>query len=445
MIQPASPLNHGLTSIGLKESFRPHSMPSDATPAAKSAPGPSVFLSYASADRAAARALRDTLVSAGLDVWLDEEELAGGEAWDTKIRNQIRTCTYFMPVISTTTEARREGYFRREWRLAVERTLDLADDVMCLVPVVIDDTRDTSARVPEKFLTVQWLRVPGGAATPELRQLADKLVAGDALADPPAPAVEPTPRSERKDRKAAPAPPPPFPVFPAYPEPGHHFRFLYNIVLWAGHMVHALWMRLPRMVRVVASVVIVFNVISWAFRESRGPDYSRGQKSDAAAEIAKEVAANLAGKKDEPASDTIKSLVGAAAHALQAGRPLAVVTFGGTGNDGATYAQDTFTETFKLLQPTGQVGLSPIPLEADDDDDDALARGTKLESQFVLTGFARRAAPGEPLLFTAKLYHVKQRTVVWSETFDAAQADAITAARRVAEAVRSRALPAAKP
>ncbi len=420
-------------------------MSSDAIPAARSAPGPSVFLSYASADRAAARALRDTLAAAGLDVWLDEEELAGGEAWDAKIRNQIRTCTYFMPVISATTEARREGYFRREWRLAVERTLDLADDVMFLVPVVIDATRDTSARVPEKFLAVQWLRVPGGAATPELGQLANKLVAVDALAHAPAPRVEPAPRSERKDRKAAPAPPPPFPVFPAYPEPGHHFRFLYNIVLWAGHMVHALWMRLPRTVRVVASVVIVFNVITWAFRESRGSDESRRQKTEAAAEIAKEIANNLAGKKGEPTSDSIKSLVGAAAHALQSGRPLAVVTFGGAGDEGANYAQEAFTETFKLLQPTGQVGLSPIPLEADDDDDDALARGTKLESQFVLTGFARRPTPGEPLLLTVKLYHVKQRTVAWTETFDATKVAAAAAAARVAEAARTRALPSAQP
>lgn len=183
-------------------------MPGDATHAAKPARGPSVFLSYASADRAAARALRDTLTAAGLDVWLDEEELAGGEAWDTKIRNQIRACTYFMPIISATTETRREGGFRREWRLAVERTLDLADDVMFLVPVVIDDTRDKGARVPEKFFTVQWLRVPGGEATPELRQLADKLATGEAQAHPPTLPDEPVPRPERKNRKPAAAPPP---------------------------------------------------------------------------------------------------------------------------------------------------------------------------------------------------------------------------------------------
>ncbi|MFM9080146.1 MAG: toll/interleukin-1 receptor domain-containing protein, partial [Opitutaceae bacterium] len=76
--------------------------------AGNTAPGapraPSVFLSYATADRAAARALRDALRSAGLDVWHDESELTGGDAWDQKIRRQIRGCDYFMPLISANTE-----------------------------------------------------------------------------------------------------------------------------------------------------------------------------------------------------------------------------------------------------------------------------------------------------------------------------------------------------
>src|SRR4051812_50034664 len=79
-------------------------------------PHPSVFLSYASEDRAAARALRDALLAIGLEVWYDENELAGGDAWDQKIRRQIRDCDYFMPMISATTERRKEGDFRREWR-----------------------------------------------------------------------------------------------------------------------------------------------------------------------------------------------------------------------------------------------------------------------------------------------------------------------------------------
>ncbi len=86
-------------------------------PGTPAAARPTVFLSYASEDRAAAQPIRDTLAGFGIDVWYDESELGGGDAWDQKIRRQIRECDYFMPIISAQTEARPEGYFRREWRL----------------------------------------------------------------------------------------------------------------------------------------------------------------------------------------------------------------------------------------------------------------------------------------------------------------------------------------
>jgi TolB-like protein len=412
---------------------------------------PSVFISYASADRAAARALRDTLGAAGLDVWLDEDELGGGEAWDTKIRNQIRTCTYFMPVISVTTELRREGYFRREWRLAVERTLDLADDVMFLVPVVIDDTRDHGARVPDKFFSVQWLRVPGGQATPALYELAGKLATGEAVAiHPPAPSAGPAARpSGQKARKPEPVPPP-FPPVPPFPEPGHRLRFCYELILWSGRMIHALWMRLPKVVRVVASIVIVFNIIAWIFRDSSRPAVTKADKAAMAADLAKtiEAAVNPSETSGKTAGNkTIKSLVAAATDALQTGRPLAIVKFNGSSDETTAYAKSLFGHLFKLLQQNagGKVSVSPLPLEPDSDDDEALARGTRLESRFVLTGFAQQPAPGQPLTFTAKLYDVKLRTVVWAETYEAVPADADATARRIADAIQQHALPDAQP
>src|ERR1700735_3270790 len=142
----------------------------------------SIFLSYASEDRLAARSIGDALAKLGMEVWLDESELGGGDARDQKIRKQIRECDYFMPIVSARTEARHEGYFRREWRLAVERTLDMADDHLFLLPVVIDDTDQSRARVPEKFLNVQWLRVPGGQPNAALQSLCNGLVSGGPVA-----------------------------------------------------------------------------------------------------------------------------------------------------------------------------------------------------------------------------------------------------------------------
>jgi hypothetical protein len=121
-----------------------------------------VFVSYASQDAEAAKRICDALRGAGIEVWFDQSELVGGDAWDQKIRRQIKDCTLFIPVISAATQARTEGYFRLEWRLADQRTHLMARGRPFLLPVVIDDTRDADAHVPDSFTEVQWTRLPGG-------------------------------------------------------------------------------------------------------------------------------------------------------------------------------------------------------------------------------------------------------------------------------------------
>src|SRR4029078_9296494 len=107
---------------------------------------PAVFLSYASEDGEAARRISDALRAAGLDVWFDQSELRGGDAWDPSIRRKIKECALFVPIISKNTQARSEGYFRLEWKLAVDRSHLMADDQPFLLPVVIHDTSHASAR-----------------------------------------------------------------------------------------------------------------------------------------------------------------------------------------------------------------------------------------------------------------------------------------------------------
>jgi dienelactone hydrolase/tRNA A-37 threonylcarbamoyl transferase component Bud32 len=126
--------------------------------------GQAVFLSYASQDADAARRLCASLRAAGLEVWFDQSELVGGDAWDQKIRTQIQACRLFLPVISANTQARREGYFRLEWKLAAQRTHAMADGTPFLLPIVIDPTRDGDALVPPEFRSVQWTRCPNGEA-----------------------------------------------------------------------------------------------------------------------------------------------------------------------------------------------------------------------------------------------------------------------------------------
>ena len=138
-------------------------------------PAGAVFLSYAREDAAAAGRIADALRGFGMVVWLDQDELRGGDAWDDKIRRQIRECRLFVALISATTQSRGEGYFRREWKLAVERTHDMAAGVPFLIPVVVDDTAEADAIVPDEFMKVQWTRlkagVPSTAFVENLRRL----------------------------------------------------------------------------------------------------------------------------------------------------------------------------------------------------------------------------------------------------------------------------------
>jgi hypothetical protein len=121
-----------------------------------------VFLSYASEDATAAERIATALRAAGIEIWFDKSELRGGDAWDRQIRDLIHECRLFIPVISANTQRRDEGYFRREWGLAVDRTRDMAEKKAYLIPVVIDDTPQRGASVPDKFRQVQWSRLPRG-------------------------------------------------------------------------------------------------------------------------------------------------------------------------------------------------------------------------------------------------------------------------------------------
>ena len=137
-----------------------------------------IFLSYASQDAQAARRICDALREAGLEVWFDQSELRGGDAWDASIRTQIRECALFVPIVSASSSARSEGYFRREWNLAVTRMLDMSDDHAFLVPVVIDETTQESARVPDRFRERQWSRLPGGEPPKSFVDRVKRLLAG---------------------------------------------------------------------------------------------------------------------------------------------------------------------------------------------------------------------------------------------------------------------------
>jgi hypothetical protein len=143
-------------------------------PPSREMPEHAIFISYAREDLPAVQRLKAAMDAAGLTTWFDLDRLEGGDDYDRKIRANIARCSFFVPVISATTQRRHEAYFRREWNYAVDRSLSIAEGGVFILPVCIDDTPEASALVPDKFRALHITRIADGEPTPEfLRRLKD--------------------------------------------------------------------------------------------------------------------------------------------------------------------------------------------------------------------------------------------------------------------------------
>ena len=418
-------------------------------------PPPSVFISYASEDRAAARTLRDALAATGLDVWYDESELGGGDAWDQKIRRQIRDCDYFMPMISAATEARKEGYFRREWRLAAERTLDMADDVMFLLPVSIDATSESGARVPDKFLAVQWLRLPGGRSTPALEALCRRLLAGEHTAPPrPSPAASrppaplpPTAAHPEDPHRDSPHAPPPKPPFPHVPEKAgllNGIKFLAEVAWWAVTAAWVLLKRGPRWVRVLLSFWVGVTFLTRCTRCSTddGPVENKAAKARVADAVHAVVTKdgkeqNLTGEDIAKFGTEVARTLAAQLGGKGAGQSLVIVSFSLGLDDpaAAKFADDVFSSVYGQLlvaRPTG-IGMT---IEAPPAATDAalVAHGKKLGSAHIL---AADLDPGPPSALGLRLIRTDDGVVVWSSQYAVDPATVSNVSAKISAAVLS--------
>jgi len=141
-----------------------------------------VFLSYASQDAEAAVRICKALRADGIEVFLDQSELRGGDVWDQRIRRQIRDCALFIPVISSNTASRHEGYFRLEWDLADQRSHMMARDRAFIMPVCLEATSGAGTDVPESFHRVQWTRLPGGETPPAFVERVRRLLSPEPAA-----------------------------------------------------------------------------------------------------------------------------------------------------------------------------------------------------------------------------------------------------------------------
>lgn len=136
-------------------------------PPAREMPDNAVFISYAREDLPAVQQLKAGLEAAGVTTWFDMDRLEVGDDYDRKIQRNIQRCSYFIPVVSASTQRRLEGYFRREWSYALDRARNMADGALFILPVSIDATTAAEALVPDRFKALHFTQLAGGQVSPE--------------------------------------------------------------------------------------------------------------------------------------------------------------------------------------------------------------------------------------------------------------------------------------
>ena len=366
----------------LSSSFLIPALPIRLIPVVTTQTSNAVFLSYASEDAVAAERVCAALRAAGIEVWFDKSELRGGDAWDAAIRQQIKACTLFIPVISRSTQARGEGYFRLEWKLAVDRSHLMAADQAFLLPIVIDDTADAAARVPDRFREVQWTRLPDGETPPAFVERVMRL-----LGEEPSGTAPVTPRVSAAATTPKPIPP---------------------TKRWKSPLLTTI------AVVVLALPLAYLGANRWLMSK-RGPE--PGTELAGAAGSAVDSAAG-AGFKPPPHSIAVLPFVNM------------------SGDKDQEYFSDGLTEELlnSLAAIDGlQVAARTSAFSFKDKDTDIGTIARKLNVGAVLEGSVRRSA--HTIRITAQLINAVTGFHLWSKTYDRDPGDVLKLQTEIATAV----------
>jgi hypothetical protein len=106
--------------------------------ASASAGSKQVFLSYAREDAEMASLVYTDLTKRDIAVWFDEEDLLPGQNWNSEIRKVIKSCSLFVPLLSTKSLSK-QGYVQKELKLAFDVLQEFPTGTVFLVPVRLDD------------------------------------------------------------------------------------------------------------------------------------------------------------------------------------------------------------------------------------------------------------------------------------------------------------------
>lgn len=96
-----------------------------------------VFISYSRADSSVAEQLYNVLVSKKLTVWYDKKNLGAGVDFIREIREAIRGCKLFIPILTDNIrkQAAESHVYRNEWKFAIEQEEQISPAIPYIIPL----------------------------------------------------------------------------------------------------------------------------------------------------------------------------------------------------------------------------------------------------------------------------------------------------------------------
>ena len=122
-----------------------------------------VFVSYANPDQQRVKDTLSGLHVAGVQFWVDYEQLRAGMNWNLEIQRAISRADFIILCLSHSSVDRR-GYLQREIKRALDRAQERLTDDVFVIPVLLDD----DVRVPAEVASIQHVRLSKDGALQEI-------------------------------------------------------------------------------------------------------------------------------------------------------------------------------------------------------------------------------------------------------------------------------------
>jgi hypothetical protein len=145
-------VNFGSIGGNLVNTTQASSEPEPPAQATEQGQRPLVFLCHASEDKPAVRPYRDLLRAAGLDTWLDEDDILAGQSWDQAIREAIRRSRAVLIFISR--HSTKTSYLQEEIKAVLDEASRQPQGTIFMIPALLE-----ACPMPVQLSAYQWVEL----------------------------------------------------------------------------------------------------------------------------------------------------------------------------------------------------------------------------------------------------------------------------------------------